>query len=273
MDKTLYLSENRGLEVIRDGPSVWVKEEGKAGRRIPARLIGRVIIIGNLKMDAGVVTLFTENDIPVTFMNMRGKEAAVTIPYNHNLPRHYEEQKVFLENDENIKRFEMWLSSKRRDAQLDTTKRLSPVIASGFISKGFRECDYQEFIRQYKPRIEEKWNVVKAIINHLVREMIIGSIMRSDLDPHIGIRHRRHNFGLALDICYTVGPEIDLHGIQFFKRNKENDFIVKGHGGWSVSKDGMKDIIHRFENRKKMLHDLIERTLDDLFALMRELRI
>lgn len=273
MDRTLYLNENKGLEVIRDGPSIWIKEDGKAGRRIPARLVGRVVVIGNLKLEAGVITLFTGNDIPVTFMNRRGEEVAVTIPYNHHLSRHHEGQRVFLETEENIQRFKMWLYSKRRDVQLGTVSRLSRSAASLFISRGFRERDYQEFIKRHKPQSEEQWKIVNEIISNLFSEMVIGSIMKSDLDPHTGIMHRRHNFGLALDIGYTIGPEADLQGIQFFKSVKENVSLIKGSEGWAVSKEGMKEIIHRFENRKKALHEMVEQAIDDLFALMRELRI
>lgn len=273
MDKTLYLTENRGLAVLRDGPSIWVKEDGKAGRRIPARLVSRVVIIGNLKMETGAITLFTENGIPVTYMNMHGKEVAVTIPYNHNLPRHYEEQKVFLETEENIQRFKRWALAKRRQVQIDTIKRLSRSIAAAFICRGFRERDYQEFINGYISVRQEQWKVISDIIGNLFREMIIGNLMKADLDPHMGVLHRRHNFGLALDICYIMGPEIDLQSIQFFRCSKECNFMIKGNQGWSVSKDGMKDIVHRFENRRKALKEMIEMILDELFGLMRELRV
>lgn len=273
MDRTLYLNENKGLEVTRDGPSVWIKEDGKAGRRIPVRLVGRVVVIGNLRMDAGVITLFTENDIPVTFMNRKGKEVAVTIPYNHNLPRHYEEQRVLLDTEANENRVRAWIYSRRRGFHLSTVKRLSPVVAADFVSKGFREADYGDFIKKLRPRSEEQWVVVCGLIGNLFKEIIIGGLMKSDLDPHMGILYRRHNFGLALDICHIIGPEIDLHAVQFFRRNMDNNLMQKGNNGWIVSQEGMKDIIHRFENRRKALHEKIGTIIDDIFRLMRELMV
>lgn len=273
MDKTLYLNENDGLEVTRDGPSIWVREDGRAGRRIPVRLVGRVVVIGNLKIEAGVITLFTENDIPVTFMNRKGRQVAVTIPYNHNLPRHYEEQRVFLETEENENQVKTLITSRRREFHLGTVKRLSGVVASNFIRNGFRERDYQEFLNKFKPRSQDQWVVVCGLIGNLFKEIIIGSLMKSDLDPHMGILHRRHNFGLALDICHIMGPEIDLHAVQFFRCNRDNNLMQKGNNGWLVSQQGMKDIIHRFENRRKSLHEKIESIIDDLFRFMRELRI
>ena len=102
MERTLYLNEKKGLEVLRDGPSVWVKEDGVAGRRIPARLIEHVIIMGNVRLDAGVITLFTENNIPITFMNNKGNEVALTIPFNHHYNTHYHDQRKILEKGKNI---------------------------------------------------------------------------------------------------------------------------------------------------------------------------
>lgn len=273
MDKTLYLNENEGLEVTRDGPSIWVREDGRSGRRVPVRLVGRVVIIGNLKIEASVITLFTENDIPVTFMNRKGRQVAVTIPYNHNLPRHYEEQRVLIGTEENENRVKTLIASRRREFHLRTVKRLSGIVAADFITNGFRESDYETFLDKYKPRSQEQWVIVCGLIGNLFKEIIISSLMKCDLDPHMGILHRRHNFGLALDICHIMSPEIDLHAVQFFRCNRDNILMQKGNNGWLVSQQGMKDIIHRFENRRKSLHERIECIIDDIFQLMRELRL
>ncbi|MBE0426437.1 MAG: CRISPR-associated endonuclease Cas1 [Nitrospirae bacterium] len=275
MDRTLYLNENKGLTVFRDGPSIWIKEEGRAGRRIPARLIGRVVIIGNLRFEAGVITLFTDNDIPVTFINHRGDAAAVAMPYNHHLPRHYEEQKVFLETEENTDRFKRWVYAKRREAQIRVVNRLSKGVARSFAYKGFREKDYQKFIEEFKPAGAvrgEYWRVASGIASNLFREMTIACIVKADLDPHPGIIYRRHNFGFALDLCRALEAEIDLQCIQFLKNARGKDFLVNSSAGWVISKEGMRDIIHRYENRRKQLHEMVERLIDDIFELMRELR-
>jgi len=275
MDRTLYLNENKGLRVFRDGPSIWIKEEGKAGRRIPARLIGRVIIIGNLRFEAGVITLFTDNDIPVTFINHRGDAVAVAMPYNHHLPRHYEEQRVFLETEENTDRFKRWVYAKRRETQIRVVNLFSKGVARSFADKGFREKNYQKFIEEFKPTgaaKDEYWRIASGTVSNLFREMLIGCIVKADLDHHLGVIYRRHNFGFALDLCRILEAEIDLQCIQFLKGAKEREFLVKGSAGWAVSKEGMKDIIHRFENRRKQLQEIVERLIDDIFELMRELR-
>jgi CRISPR/Cas system-associated endonuclease Cas1 len=282
MERTLYLNENKGLRVFRDGPSIWIKEEGKAGRRIPARLVGRVVIIGNIKLEAGVITLFTEKDVPITFLNHRGDAVAVAMPYNHHLPRHYEEQKKFLETEENTNRFKTWLYSKRKEIQLSVIKRISKRTAEIFIEKGFRERDYKSLINEFKPFQQsgsggdEKFKVVYGTVSNLFREMAIGCILRADLDPHLGIYHRRHNFGFALDICHILEAEIDIQTIQFLKIAKDKcqpaEYITKDSEGWIITKEGMRNIVQRFENRRKELQEGVERLLDDVFELMRDLR-
>lgn len=270
MDRTLYLNEAKGLEVLRDGPSVWVKQEGKSGRRLPVRLIGRAVIIGNVKLDAGVITLFTDNDVPVVFMNRKGEEAAVTIPFNHHLPEHHEEQKIFLDNEKNIRAFQTWLLSQKRKQQIKTLKRLSKDAAETMISKGFREKDYKLFISRFISVKDEQYKAINGIINNLLKEMIVESLIRADLDPHAGILNRRHNFGLALDICYAIESEADLQCIQFLKTWQS--MIKSGHDR-VVSSESVKDIVQRFENRRKIVHETIETIIDDIFKLMRELRL
>ncbi len=274
MDRTLYLNENKKLRVFRDGPSIWIKEEGKAGRRIPARLVSRVVIIGNIKLEAGVITLFTDNDVPITFFNHRGEAVAVAMPYNHHLPRHYEEQKKLLDSEVNIERFKNWLYSKRRETQLVVIKRISKKTAAIFAMKGFREKDYNLIISELKPLnlSDEKFKVVHGTVSNLFREMAIGCVLKADLDPHIGIYYRRHNFGFALDLCYTLEPEIELQTIQFLKNPKDRVYIIKEPSGWAITNEGMKDIIHRFENRRRQLQERIERLLDEVFELMRDIR-
>jgi len=271
-DKTLYISEKRGLEISRDGPSIWITEEGKAGRRIPVRLIGHVVIVGNVKMDAGSITLFTNNNVPVTFFNRKGNEVAVTIPHNHHLNSHSDEQKYLLARDENIQRYNQWLMAERRRMQLKVAKKLSRQVASVFISKGFREQDYRDFITRCSKTGDKRWRIVKEVIRNMLNEMIIKSILAANLDPHIGIFHRRDNFGFALDILHIMDAEADLQTIQFFRADKDKSFLPMTSTGINLSSVGMKDIALRFENKMRFTSYLIDMVIDDFFAIMRTVR-
>jgi hypothetical protein len=270
MDKTVYFNEARGLEVLRDGPSVWVKQEGKSGRRIPVRLVGRAVIIGNVRLDAGIITLFADNDIPVIFMNRKGEEAAVTIPFNHHLPKHHEEQKIFLYSEKNTLAFKTWLFSQKRKLQINTIKRLSEAAAEKMLSSGFRDKDYRLFISRFISGKEDQYRVVKGIVSNLIKEMVVESLIKADLEPHTGVLNRRHNFGLALDICQAVEPEADLQSIGFLKACHATP---PDSQKWNISGDEIKDIAQRFENKRRIVHETIEMIIDELFRLMREMRL
>jgi hypothetical protein len=60
--------------------------------------------------------------------------------------------------------------------------------------------------------------------------------------------------------------------IQFLRTAEEKGFMEKQKGVWAVSRDGMKDIIHRFENRRVKLQERVEKLIDVIFEIMRELR-
>lgn len=272
MERTLYLDETENILITRDGPSLWIKKKGLANARIPQNLVDRVVIIGNVRIDAGVITLFTEKGIPVTLFNSKGEETAVAIPYNHHLANHHEEQKLLLLSDKGVKGFRCWIHSKTKNFQLETTKRLLKKKAFILEDEGFRFKDYWKLIESYLPNNRKKWNNVRKIISNLFKEMIISSLLNAELDPHIGVINRRVNFGLALDFCSIFSSQIDLHAILFFKSSPEKDFWSTIGKDTILNKLGIKDIIHRFENRKKFIHDSIEKLIDDLFELIRELR-
>lgn len=271
MERSLYLNGNmNGLTVLRDGPSVWIKDRSIAGRRVPVRLVSRVVIIGNVKIDAMAITLFAENNIPVVFMERTGEEVAVVIPYNHKLPVHYEEQRIILQSERNIERYINWAKTKRMCIQLKALYRFFKNRVFKFYNE-IGEGNYQLILRNLKPS-EDRWQVVTDVIANLLRGLIVERLIKADLDPHTGVIHRRHNFGLALDICYIMGAEVDIQALQFFRSSSESWLLRKPSGKLEVSSEGLKNIIHRFENRSAILTEMIESIIDEIFELIREMR-
>ncbi len=265
MGRTLYLNEdNSGLLVQRDGPSVWIKGRGSARQRVPVRLVSRVVIIGNIRLDASVITLFTENEIPVVFMNRNASELATAIPYNYAAYSRYKEQDLLLRNRNKALCFKRWAEDKKKAIQADVVKRL---YKHG--SLHISESDYAEIISYLKPEDENQWMVVKGFINNLFRELIIGELLRAMLDPHLGIINNRQNFGLVRDICYIMEAESDIQCLQFFKCSRIDPFIEKQAEKYRLSSTGIKSIIHRFENRLYALSSIVKNIIDELYDLMR----
>lgn len=271
MGRTLYINGTNKPVITRDGPSIWVREDGRAGRRIPARLVNRVIIIGNVRLDSGSIALFAEHNTPITFMHNASEETAVVIPYNHRLPDHYREQKIFIDCPENIEHYERWAGTKRALLQLIFLRRFMPALAATLEKRWFGEGNYQQIISKIRRVGDRKWLVVNGIVTSIFRNMIIGRVMESGLDPHLGVVHRRHNFGLALDICYIMGGLSDLQTMQFLKTSRGRNLIEMVGDCWVVTDEGMKDIVHRFENSKPSLEEKVDNIIDELFVLMREM--
>ncbi|MBI5639748.1 MAG: CRISPR-associated endonuclease Cas1 [Nitrospirae bacterium] len=270
MGKTLYLSEgSKALHVHRDGPSVWITAKERAGQRIPARLISRVVIIGNVLLDAGAVTLFTEQKIPVVFMSRCAEEVAVAMPCNQMFPALHTDQKIFLDNEQRMRKYKDWAEARRVMVERNMLSRLYRQLA-GALKYRMAEKDYQEVLSYLKPSNEEKWEVVKAFVDNLFRCLIIEHIIASELDPHLGVLHRGWKFGLARDIGHILEAERDLQCLQFFKSSVEKPAVDRKYRVCNITDSVIKNIIHRFENRRGEISRMIAETLIEIRDLIRE---
>lgn len=270
MERTLYLNENTTLSVIRDGPSLVVMEDGKSSRRVPARMIQRVVITGNIKLETSLITLFTQNNVPVTFLDKKGNQIAVTLPYKQYLPGHYQEQRIFVESGYTTQRFMTFLRAYRQRVQIDVLKRLlKRQIPDQYVTVGLKEEEYQQVVDNATIPYRGIFQHIRNAVSALFVEMVISKLIASDLDPHMGVMHRRRDFGLALDICHILGPEIDIQSIQFFYGKKGVDHRKNKE----MSSEDRKAIAVRFENRKEVLVTVTEHIIDGMFELVRELRL
>lgn len=139
------------------------------------------------------------------------------------------------------------------------------------ITKDKRLNRTRELLKGLRKINERKWLAVNGVVTAIFRTVIIERLITTGLDPHLGVIHRRHNHGLALDICYIMGGESDIQTLQFFRSRGLKELIRNDDANWTVSDDGIKNIVHRFENRRRDLREKIDKTIDDLFDLIREM--
>lgn len=263
MSQNLIENGKSFTTVSRDGPSVWIKTRHDSGRRVPVRFIDKVVIIGNVRIDIYSLILFTENQIPVLFMNNRSEEKAFILPYNHKLTSHYKAQRAIMQSMDAVKRYKQWIQTKKMLKQLKTLQTLF---------KGFKfpdeigEGNYQFIINKLKAS-ESQWSIVKDIVENFIRGVIMGRLLRAGLDPHYGIIHRRVNYGLLLDLSMIFAPEVDFQSIQFFQ-SKDNVIVQNG----KIADRGIKNIIDRFESKRMELVQEVEQTIDELFEIMKDIR-
>lgn len=256
--------------VRRDGPSLWIKAKGEAGQRVPARLISRVIITGNVRLDAGAITLFTERGVPVTFLNQGGEILATAAGVDISDWSVAERQKALLSDREGFRRSLDWLHAKRQNLQLRLIKELSPLRAEYFEFAGFREKEYYKCIKEYTAEMDSRgYDAAHKIVHGLFYEFAAAMLLSARLNLHLGIYHRHQDFGLVKDICYILQAEIDKQAIQFIKA--EIGSLSGNRSQALLNRDSRRNMIHRFEKEKGLIEIMLGSLIDDVFGLMREL--
>jgi len=254
---------------MADGPSIWIWWENKAGQRIPLRLISRCIIVGNIRLETSLISLLASNNIPIIFTSLSGEEVAIALPYNHRLPRHWREQRTFVDSKKNRERFINWAKIKRMTLQLLMLKKLFPQNRNR-LNRELGEGNYQRIISKLRPRDEANWKIVKNFIENLLRGLIIEHLSQAGLNLNLSVIHRYHNYGLVLDFLYILEPLVDEQTIHFFRHLKGILLFNQSATNLALNKEGVKNIIDHFENEKNSNENIIVNTIDEFFHLMRE---
>lgn len=268
MARTLYLTQNENLKAEVDGPSILINLEKKSPQRVPIRLINRVVIIGNLQIETALLSLFAEHNIPILTMDLAGKGKAITIPCGHGYQRNFRLQKIFLTSGKHREKFINWAKTKRMNLQIKLLQRLMARQARLY-SREIGEGDYQFALKKFFPPEREKWSLAKNFVRSLFENVVTKQLIDAGLDPNIGVIHKRESLSLVLDLIFIIEPQIDEQVIAFFRSCRSQHSFVKYIEGWKLEKESLRDIIHRFENKKKENQDLVENVIDELFYLMR----
>src|SRR6516165_10463249 len=98
MEKTLYLSENEKLRIKRDGPSLWVEQPNCAGQRVPARLVCRAVVLGNVTLDTASLTLLAQRGVPITLLDRNGEPLAMVLGVHDGTRQRRTRQAALSEN-------------------------------------------------------------------------------------------------------------------------------------------------------------------------------
>ena len=185
-----------------------VTEPGKAPRRVPARLIGRVVIVGNVPMESAVVTLFVQQGTPVIFFDRRDLRPAITLLCEERGPQRRSRQHLLFRRPPTSERIRLWLRSKRRLSVVRVLKRLSRRLAKRFEREGLREEDYDALLRTLR-RSNPRWQVLVGVL----RGMMLSSLFRCcngrGLIPTAGSSIRRR----ILDWALTSASSWNLRSI------------------------------------------------------------
>lgn len=253
----------------RDGPSLWISEPGKAGRRVPARLISRVVIIGNMRLETDVLVLMAEHGVPITFLSSAGDAKAIVLPLDMKSSTIKERQQVLCDDDDARERGIMWIEAWRRKNRMDFLRRLAPTFAREVALRGLRDVDYETYLRTYLPPNRPEVATVRQTICGLVHELILALINKAGLDPHYGLLNRRTNFGFCKDILSAFDPIVDEQTIRFFEGKEAMSHIRRDGKRYVLTGTGYRSIICRFENQRQRIEGKIDIMLEEFFRLLR----
>ncbi len=208
MERTLYLKETPGLRVSRDGPSLWVTRPHTAGQRVPVRLIRRVLIAGNVTLDAEALTVFAQRGVPITLLDRDGLPVAHVWSAAPAPVARRGAQAAALENPEVRERLAAMVRAWERGRRLVLASRLDPAVASRWRREGLRSEDYDAWIvRQARTRGAplRRRGVCRAVLATLALE----AIAQAGWDPHLGVLHGARPLGFMYDCTTALGAEAD----------------------------------------------------------------
>lgn len=267
MKRTLYLCEAKGMTVKVDGPSLWIEQKGRAGKRVPLQMIDRVIIVGNLRLDTAVLSHLSAENVPVTIFTKNGKTVSVLVGYDDSCPRYYHRQKVFYMSLFNQDRFRNMARHWRRKTQVSALKRFSKALYEVFKENNLKDSAFKRITEFETLLYKDRYSMVYKIVYGMFCQLILTVLTQAGLDPSCGVIHRRQPHGLVHDITYMLEAEIHIQALQFFRARAEETRITS----IGVTTEGMRDIALRFENRKKAIWVMINMIIDNIIEAIKEL--
>ncbi|RMH36984.1 MAG: hypothetical protein D6690_04890 [Nitrospirae bacterium] len=219
MEKTLYLAEREDLRIRRDGPSLWIEQAEQAGRRVPARLVRRVLIRGNVALDTGSMMLFADRGVPITLLRRDGTPSAVILPISSNDQRRVMRQLGTIEDRQKRNRLIAWLEAWQHGRQMALAGRIAPQVLAQWKRDGFRPEDYEAVLEHHVDRpVAESGE--RAFVAGLLFEFVLSELASEGWDPHVGIRRSTGPLGLAHDLTEALGPEADRVWIEAMANNR-----------------------------------------------------
>lgn len=208
MDRTLYLNERPGLQVRRDGPSLWIEQPGSAGRRVPVRLIRRVLIAGNVALDTESLTAFAERGVPVTLVGRNGQPVAMVVSCASGLFARRGLQVGAIEYPLVRERIASWLRAWERGRRLALVTDLDSETAARWRQHGVRTPEYEQWVQRLG-RLLGAASRQRRLFHAAASTLILDQITERGWDPHVGVIHREEPLGFVKDCAMAICADAD----------------------------------------------------------------
>ncbi|ACI22190.1 MULTISPECIES: CRISPR-associated endonuclease Cas1 [Thermodesulfovibrio] len=262
--RTLYLVEKgNGTTVSRDGPSVLIERNFAAPVRIPADYIDKVIIYGNVEIDAFSITLFSSKFIPILIIG-RHEESSIILPNTSELKSYTKYQIMMLDSKKIVESFINWIKERRAQNQ---KKVLNSLFENISISIEAEDRNYNVMINKIKPS-DFLWSRVKEIMQNLIIITILSNLIKFKLDPHIGVINQGYNYGLVFDIYQIYEPYADFLTFQFFYADGANIDFIKNP---DLNYDRLRFLIDKFEKKKDDIEQELNSSIAQILSFLRSI--
>lgn len=262
--RTLYLIERgNGTTVRRDGPSVLIERKFTSPVRIPADYIDKVVIYGNVEIDAFSITLFSSKFVPILIIGRR-EESSIILPNTDEIKSYQKYQTMMLESKKLVENFTNWVNEKRTENQKKTLNSLFKNIS---IRIEPEESNYYALINKIKPS-DFLWTLVKGIMRNLIIITILSKLIKFKLDPHVGVIHQGYHYGLVQDIYGIYEPIADYLTFQFFYADGVNvDFIKEPE----LDYNKLRFMVDKFENKREEIEHELNATISCCLSFLRSI--
>jgi hypothetical protein len=208
MERTLYLSEKETLRIRCDGPSLWVEQANHAGQRVPARLVRRAIVVGNVTLDSASLTLLAQRGVPVALLDRRGEPLAMVLGLQDGTRQRRARQAALSEDRGKCERIAAWLDAWERGRQLRLVRTIDPSRARQWRSTGYRQIDYEDWVLT-QARMRNCHARSRTFLTGALHELIAAEIADQGWDPHAGVRARGTPLGFVKDCYSALQSDID----------------------------------------------------------------
>lgn len=123
--KPLYLTPEKGVRMVLEGPSLAILQEGAAVRRYPLRLVARVIMGAGVEVQSEAVSACLQRGIPISFLARNGVVVGHGFPQRPQPGRMQERIERMLEKENWSALYQDWLRAAERREVLDLIRRLN----------------------------------------------------------------------------------------------------------------------------------------------------
>jgi len=268
--RTLYVAGRDGVVIRREGAAVAVTVPGKACQRVPARRVGRVVILGEVTLPVSAMTLFSERGVPVTFLDAQGRTRGILLhPHPPDDPRGQGWFRSLRADAVSRRQAGRLYAAHRRRLQLGALAAIDSPMRRHARARGLREQDYQAWLKA------AVWGeaplaaiaVVRRTLHNLLLNWCARALAAARIDQRIGLVDPYRPLGLADEVATTLYPILDPVWVRLFrKRDAVRHFVMEGLE-WALAPRHSRWLIAPYEHQGARLGAALETLLRDLLVL------